>query len=90
MLVRCLYYCGFFCSCLISPAGAGGFDEASHMDGVALFELRRRMWSRGCTQAVLPVEPREAGKLCLRVVFFTRFGLHRYALLLACRYRPHL
>ena len=33
----------FFCSCLISPAGAGGFDEASHMDGVALFELRRRM-----------------------------------------------
>ena len=59
----------FPCSYLVSPALVGGFDRALHMDGVAPFGLGRRTQSQGHTQEVLPVEPRKAGRLCLRMSF---------------------
>ena len=87
MLVRCLYYCGFLAPIWLVQLWIEALTEPLIWIAWPLFELGRRTQSQRHTQEVLPVEPREAGRL-FKDVFFIRFGLHRYALLLACRFQP--
>ena len=59
----------FPCFYLVSPALAGGFNRAPHMDGVAPFWTWKENAEPGTYPEVLPVEPRKAGRLCLRMSF---------------------